>query len=98
MDNAVITALAQRRSIRSYKPEQITDDELKTVLEAGTWAPTGMGRQDPWIVAVQNPELLKKISKMNAAFLGVDTDPFYGGADLCAGVRFRSGRLGELRP
>ena len=78
MDNAVITALAQRRSIRSYKPEQITDDELKTVLEAGTWAPTGMGRQDPWIVAVQNPELLKKLSKMNAAFLGVDTDPFYG--------------------
>ena len=78
MDNAVITALVQRRSIRSYKPEQITDDELKTVLEAGTWAPTGMGRQDPWIVAVQNPELLKKLSKMNAAFLGMDTDPFYG--------------------
>ena len=78
MDNAVITALAQRRSIRAYKPEQITDDELKTVLEAGTWAPTGMGRQDPWIVAVQNPELLKKISRMNAAFLGTDSDPFYG--------------------
>ena len=78
MDHAVIDALVQRRSIRSYKPEQITDDELKTVLEAGTWAPTGMGRQDPWIVAVQNPELLKNISKMNAAFLGVDSDPFYG--------------------
>ncbi len=78
MDHAVIDALVQRRSIRSYKPEQITDDELKTVLEAGTWAPTGMGRQDPWIVAVQNQELLKKISKMNAAFLGVDSDPFYG--------------------
>ena len=78
MDNAVITALVQRRSVRAYKPEQITDDELKTVLEAGTWAPTGMGRQDPWIVAVQNPELLKKLSKMNAAFLGMDTDPFYG--------------------
>ena len=78
MDNAVITALVQRRSVRAYKPEQITDDELKTVLEAGTWAPTGMGRQDPWIVAVQNPELLKKLSKMNAAFLGMDTDPYYG--------------------
>jgi nitroreductase len=78
MDNAVITALVQRRSVRAYKPEQITDDELKTVLEAGTWAPTGMGRQDPWIVAVQNPELLKKLSRMNAAFLGVDSDPFYG--------------------
>lgn len=78
MDNEILRALRERRSCRSYKPEQIKDNELQAVLEAGTWAPTGMGRQDPWIVAVQNPELLKKISKMNAAFLGVDTDPFYG--------------------
>ena len=78
MDNVILQALRERRSCRSYKPEQIKDEELQAVLEAGTWAPTGMGRQDPWIVAVQNPELLKKISKMNAAFLGVDTDPFYG--------------------
>jgi nitroreductase len=78
MQNEVIEALLKRRSIRSYKPEQITDDELRTVLEAGTWAPTGMGRQDPWIVAVQNPALLKKISRMNAAVWGRDIDPFYG--------------------
>ena len=78
MDNKILQALHERRSCRSYKPVQIKDDELKAVLEAGTWAPTGMGRQDPWIVAIQNPALLKKISKMNAAFLGVDTDPFYG--------------------
>ena len=78
MDNEILRALRERRSCRSYKPEQIKDNELQAVLEAGTWAPTGMGRQDPWILAVQNPELLKKISKMNAAFLGVDTDPFYG--------------------
>ena len=78
MDNEILQALRARRSCRSYKPEQIKDDELQAVLEAGTWAPTGMGRQDPWIVAVQNPELLKKISRMNAAFLGTDNDPFYG--------------------
>ena len=78
MDNVILQALRERRSCRSYKPEQIKDEELQAVLEAGTWAPTGMGRQDPWIVAVQNPELLKKISKMNAAFLGTDSDPFYG--------------------
>ena len=78
MDNEILRALRERRSCRSYKPEQIKYDELQAVLEAGTWAPTGMGRQDPWIVAVQNPELLKKISKMNAAFLGTDSDPFYG--------------------
>ena len=58
MDNVILQALRERRSCRSYKPEQIKDEELQAVLEAGTWAPTGMGRQDPWIVAVQNPELL----------------------------------------
>ena len=79
MENEVILALKERRSIRAYKPEQITDEELKTVLEAGTWAPTARGLQDPWIVAVQDPELLKKISKMNAAIWGrEDIDPFYG--------------------
>ena len=79
MDNAVLQALRTRRSIRSYKPEQITDDELKTVLEAGTWAPTAKGLQDPWIVAVQKPELLKRICRMNAAVWGrEDIDPFYG--------------------
>ena len=78
MENEVIIALKTRRSIRSYKPEQITDEELRTVLEAGTWAPTAMGCQDPWIVAVQNPELLKRISRMNAAVWGREIDPFYG--------------------
>ena len=79
MENVVIKALKERRSIRSFRPEQITDDELKTVLEAGTWAPTARGCQDPWIVAVQNPDLLKRISRMNAAVWGrEDIDPFYG--------------------
>ena len=76
--NELLKGMKERRSCRSYKPEQIKDEELQAVLEAGAWAPTAKGLQDPWIVAVQNPELLKKISKMNAAFLGVDTDPFYG--------------------
>ena len=78
MKNAVITALKTRRSIRSYKLDQISDEELKTVLEAGTWAPTGMGYQDPWIVAVQDPAMREKLSQMNRTVLGTDTDPYYG--------------------
>ncbi len=54
MDNEVLKALRERRSIRSFKAEQITDEELQTVLESGTWAPTGKGLQSPYIVAVQN--------------------------------------------
>ena len=78
MTNTVLEALKTRRSIRSYKSEQITDEELQAVLEAGTWAPTGMGYQDPWIVAVQNPSLLKRLSEMNRKVWGKDIDPFYG--------------------
>ena len=77
MDNEVLKALRERRSIRRYKPEQIKDEELLAVLEAGTWAPTGMGRQDPWIVAVQRPDLVERIDRLNGEILG-GSHPFYG--------------------
>lgn len=75
---SIIQALKTRRSIRSYKPEQITDEQLQTVLEAGTWAPTGMGFQDPWIVAVQNPAQRQQLSRMNGEIMGTTIDPYYG--------------------
>lgn len=41
MENEVLKAIKERRSIRRFKADLITDEELKTVLEAGTWAATG---------------------------------------------------------
>ena len=70
--------LKERRSCRKYLPQQIKEDELNAILEAGTYAPTGMGAQSPVIVVVQKPELIEKISKMNAKVMGQDIDPFYG--------------------
>lgn len=78
MENEVLKAIKERRSIRRYKNEQITDEELKTVLEAGTWAATGHGSQEPFIIAVQNPETCTKLRKMNAEVMGVESDPYYG--------------------
>ena len=78
MDNEVLKALRGRRSVRAYKPEQIKDEELKTVLEAGTYAPTGMGWQDPWIVAVQDPEIIAQLVRMNAKAMGTTGNPYYG--------------------
>lgn len=34
MENEVLKAIKERRSIRRFKADQITDEELKTVLEA----------------------------------------------------------------
>ena len=73
-----VSIFKTRRSIKSYKPEQITDEKLDAILEAGTYAPTGRNKQSPIMVAVQNKELLKKISAANAAVLGMNSDPFYG--------------------
>ena len=82
MENEVLKAIRERRSIRRFKPEQVTDEELKTVLEAGTWAPTGHGSQDPWIVAVQNEALRKRLTQLNAQMMGVSSDPYYGAPTL----------------
>lgn len=45
MNNEVLNAIKTRRSIRKYKAEQITDEQLDAILEAGTYAATGMGKQ-----------------------------------------------------
>ena len=76
--NEVLKCLKERRSIRKYKKEQIKDEELNLILEAGTYAATGMGMQSPIMVAVQDAETIAQLSKMNAAVMGVDSDPFYG--------------------
>lgn len=76
--NEVIKNMMERRSCRAYRPEQIKDEELNLILTAGEWAPTGMGAQSPMMVAVQDPEIIKKLSAMNAAVMGTTSDPFYG--------------------
>ena len=76
--NTTIQDLMTRRSIRKYKPEQITREELETVLNAGMCAPTAMNKQSPIIVAVQNKDDIAYLSKLNAAVKGMAGDPFYG--------------------
>ena len=74
----VINNMKTRRSIREYKPDMIPEDVLNRIIEAGTYAATGMGKQSPIIIAVTNKEIRDKFSKMNAEIMGVDSDPFYG--------------------
>ena len=76
--NEAIKNLMTRRSIRAYKPEQITDDELMTVIKAGMYAPTGGNQQTPVLIAVQNPEDLAAMAKMNSDIAGAGKDMFYG--------------------
>ena len=76
--NAALEALYSRRSIRKYKADQITDEELQQVLKAGTLAPSGMNRQSAIIVAVQDAEQIAYLSQLNRAVKNYGNDPFYG--------------------
>lgn len=78
MENAVLTAIKERRSIRKYKKEPIREEQLQAILEAATYAPTGQGMQSPVMVAVTNPETVRELSRLNARVMGTDNDPFYG--------------------
>lgn len=77
-----LTTLKNRRSCRAYKPEHVEKEKLDAILEAGTYAATGMGKQSPIILVIRDPEVRNCLMKLNAAAMGVDMDPFYGAPEL----------------
>lgn len=80
--NDAIKTLTSRRSCKNFKSEQIKDEELNLILQAGMNAPTGRGLQSPIMVVIQNKSLIQKISKLNASIMGVNVDPFYNAPTL----------------
>ena len=76
--NETLKTLIERRSCRSYRQDPIPAEILDQILEAGTYAATGMGKQSPLMIAVTDRETRDRLSRMNAAVMGVDSDPFYG--------------------
>ena len=76
--NEVIKNIEERRSIRKYEDKMIPKEIIEKILEAGTYAPSGMGRQSSIIIAITNKEVRDRLSKLNAQIMGVESDPFYG--------------------
>jgi nitroreductase len=68
--------IEQRKSTRGFKPEQISEEQLTTILKAGNEAPIGCAEfSGIHFTVVQNAELLKKISE---TVKGQGGDLFYG--------------------
>lgn len=76
--NEAIKNLMERRSVRGYKEDMVPQEVLDEILEAGKYAPSGMGMQGTMMVVTQNKELVAKLSGMNAEVMGTKSDPFYG--------------------
>ena len=78
MNNPVLEAIADRRSIRGYKPEQITQEQLEIILNAGEQAPSARNQQ-PWhFTVVRNKALLKEICDETNKKRDASADIFYG--------------------
>ena len=73
--NETLKTLIERRS---YKSDPIPTEVLDQILEAGSYAATGMGKQSPIMIAVTDKKTRDQLSKMNAAVMGAGNDPFYG--------------------
>ena len=75
-----------RQSCRSYdETRPVEDSKLNAILEAGTFAPSGMGKQSAVMVVLQEEETIRALSSINARIMGnPDTDPFYGAPTVVA--------------
>ena len=76
--NEALKVLCDRRSIRCYKSEQISREEMEAVIRAGVCAASGKNGQSAIIIAVQDKQTRDLLSRLNADVLGVKSDPFYG--------------------
>jgi len=70
--NEVLQNIISRRSVRDFKEEQIKDEELKLILEAGRYAPSGMNKQSWQFTVVQNKEKIELLAKVVREALGRD--------------------------
>lgn len=78
MQNEAMQNLLTRRAVRRYKSDPIPADVLDRVIEAGLYAPSGMGRQSAIILAVTDKAVRDELSRLNAGVMGGKDDHFYG--------------------
>jgi nitroreductase len=72
MINQVLSAISERRSIRAYKPDPVTDEQLEIILNAARESPSARDRQ-PWhFTVVRNKEIVREVNEEANKNLGED--------------------------
>lgn len=64
MENQVLENISKRRSIRKYEKDQISDEKLSLIIEAGRFAPSGGNNQTNHFIVIQNREVLQELKNM----------------------------------
>ena len=76
--NDVLRAIQSRRSVRSFKSDPVPQEILDQIIEAGLYAPSGMGRQPAIILQITDPQVRDRLSRLTGEIMGREGDPFYG--------------------
>ena len=69
ISNQVTEVISKRRSIRKYKAEPVTEEQLSTILECGFLAPSGSNCQNWHVTVVKNPDYIARLSKSFAEMM-----------------------------
>jgi nitroreductase len=63
MSNPVLAAIADRRSIRAYSGDQLTQEQLDAILKAARESPSARNAQPWYFSVVQKPGILKEVNE-----------------------------------
>lgn len=74
--NKVVETILNRQTIRSYKPEQITDEELEALKMAALKAPSGRNCQPCHVRFIQNSQMLDEMNRDFKNLVGWDTPAY----------------------
>ncbi len=67
-----------RRSVRAFESRKPGQELIDKVIEAGLYAPSGMGMQTAIVVEITDKAVRDRLSEINGEIMGTKSDPFYG--------------------
>lgn len=77
--NEILENIKARRSVRAYTDQQVSEEDLQAVLEAATYAPSGMHLETWHFTAIQNADKLTELNeRIKGAFCQERRTPFEG--------------------
>ena len=78
--NDTVRIMENRRSIRKFKPDLPAEEDIRLIVEAGLYAPSGMNRQATVTLVITNKEKRDALAEANRKIGGWPEgfDPFYG--------------------
>jgi len=66
--SAIIDNILQRRSIRKFTEQQVSQEQLDTIMKCAIYAPSALNKQTWEIRVVQNPKIIEEINKRFLAY------------------------------